>query len=93
MSADKKPDGSIPTMQIDLGEVEFTPMKRAATTVYPTRFGAFPAASFFTREAEFSYIRTVQTECHGTFGICVCPAESFWLHQVDVRPVEDASGR
>ncbi len=68
-------------------------MHRAATTVYPSRSGAFPAATFFTREAEFDHIRAMQTTYHGTFGICVCPAESFWMHQVDVRPVEAANGR
>ncbi len=67
-------------------------MRRTASTVYPTRTGAFPAATFFTTEAELAYIRTVQADYHGTFGICVCTADSFWMHQADVRPAEAADG-
>lgn len=63
---------------------EQTAMQRKATSVYPTRAGAFPPATFFSYEAEFAYIRAVQSEYQGTFGICTCPASNFEMHQVDV---------
>lgn len=56
-----------------------------AVTVYPTRFGAFPPATFFTVDAAFEYMRRVQEEYRGVFGICSCPATSFWKHQKDVK--------
>jgi hypothetical protein len=68
---------------------EQTAMQRKATSVYPTRAGAFPPATFFSYEAEFAYIRAVQGEYHGTFGICTCPASSFEMHQVDVIGTEN----
>jgi hypothetical protein len=58
---------------------------REATTVYPSPADAFPAATFFDAAAELSYIRAMQVEHEGVFGICVCPARSFWLHQADIR--------
>lgn len=56
-----------------------------ARTVYPTRRGAFPAATFFDGSSELDYMREVQAEYRGTFGICSCPAGSYDLHQIDVR--------
>ena len=67
-------------------------VRRGATTVYPSREGAFPAATFLTSGAEFAYVRHVQSEYTGTFGICVCPAGSFWMHQVDVLPMDKTNG-
>lgn len=55
-----------------------------ARTVYPTRKDAFPAATFFDNAGEFEYIRHVQENYKGVFGICSCPAGSFSLHQRDV---------
>lgn len=46
------------------------------TSVYPSRPGCFPAASFLSAAAEWDYIREVQGY-PGTFGICTCPARSF----------------
>lgn len=60
-------------------------LSQASSTVYPSRSGTFPAATFFTRDAEFAYIRSVQAELGDPCGICVCPAESFWLRQEDTR--------
>lgn len=56
-------------------------MQRTANTVYPSRSGATPPASFTTGRAEADYIRTMQHEYKGTFGICVCPAISYEMHQ------------
>lgn len=56
-----------------------------ARTVYPTREGAFPAATFFDADGEHAYMRHVQEHYKGVFGICSCPAASYEIHQVDVR--------
>ncbi|EMM5100268.1 hypothetical protein ACK249_003612 [Pseudomonas aeruginosa] len=55
-------------------------MQRNATSVYPSRPGAFPPATFFTYEAQAAYMREVQSY-PGVFGICACPALSFELQK------------
>jgi hypothetical protein len=57
---------------------------RPPYTVYPSRAGAFPPATFFDAASELAYIHHVQAQYRGTFGICVCPSASFWVHQPDV---------
>lgn len=52
------------------------------TTVYPSRAGGFPPASFFTLWDALGYIRTLQgygLPC----GICTCPAASYPMHYRD----------
>jgi hypothetical protein len=62
----------------------------ATSTAYPSPAHAFPAATFSDAAAEISYGLAVQAEYPGTYGICVCPARSFWLHQADVRAASSA---
>ena len=57
-----------------------TPADR--TTVYPSRAGGFPPASFLTFAGAFDYIRTLQGYCL-TCGICTCPAGSYAMHYRD----------
>ena len=67
-----------------------TPVALRARTVYPTRHGAFAPATFWEASTELAYIREVQEASEGSkvvFGICSCPAASFWHHQVDVLPL------
>lgn len=59
---------------------------RSATTVYPTRAGAFPAVTIFYLEDVFKHVREVQETVKGDFGIGTCPPSSFWKHQQDVLP-------
>ncbi len=52
------------------------------TTVYPSRAGGFPPASFLTFAGALDYIRTLQgygLPC----GICTCPAGSYAMHYRD----------
>lgn len=58
-----------------------------ATTVYPTRAGAFPAVTIFYLEDVFKHVREVQQTVNGDFGIATCPPSSFWKHQKDVLPL------
>lgn len=52
------------------------------TTVYPSRAGGFPPASFFTFGDALGYIRTLQG--YGlACGICTCPAGSYSTHYPD----------
>ena len=52
------------------------------TTVYPSRAGGFPPASFLTFVDALSYIRTLQD--YGLpCGICTCPAGSYAMHYPD----------
>lgn len=53
-----------------------------ATTVYPSRFGGFPPASFPTFGAAFSYVRTI-SDSGPPCGICTCPASSYEMHLRD----------
>ncbi len=66
-------------------------MRRVATTVYHSRAGFFPPATFTNSRSEADYIRSLQSEYKGEFGICVCPANSFEMHQVDVVPISETS--
>lgn len=53
-----------------------------AVTVYPSRAGGFPAASFWSIVDAIQYQRSVSstdTPC----GICECPASSYWRHYPD----------
>ena len=55
------------------------------TTVYPSRAGGFPPASFFTFGDALGYIRTLQG--YGlACGICTCPAASYPMHYRDTLP-------
>lgn len=49
------------------------------TTVYPSRAGGFPPASFLTFAEALYYIRTLRPTC----GICTCPAGSYAMHYRD----------
>ena len=58
-------------------------MKR--TTVYPSRAGGFPPASFPDFGAALCYVNSLRNTA--PCGICMCPAESYWMHYPDtVRP-------
>jgi hypothetical protein len=62
------------------------PFSLSATTVYPTRAGAFPAVTIFYLEDVYKHVREVQQTVKGDFGIGTCPPGSFWKHQQDVLP-------
>lgn len=52
------------------------------TTVYPSRAGGFPPASFLTFADALGYIRQLQG--YGlTCGVCTCPAGSYAMHYRD----------
>lgn len=53
-----------------------------ATTVYPSRAGGFPPASFRTFAESLAYCREVQ-EARPPCGICSCPARSYAMHYPD----------
>jgi hypothetical protein len=58
---------------------------RTASTVYPTRAGAFPPATFFDGADAAAYSSAMAgRKIEG--GICTCPAYGFDRHQRDVRP-------
>ena len=53
------------------------------TTVYPSKAGGFPPATFFSFAESLSYVREMQwlgIDC----GICTCPARSFEMHWREV---------
>ena len=52
------------------------------TTVYPSRAGGFPPASFLTFGDALGYVRTLQG--YGlACGICTCPPGSYDMHYRD----------
>lgn len=52
------------------------------TTVYPSRAGGFPPASFLTFADALEYVRTLNR--YGlACGICTCPASSYAMHYRD----------
>lgn len=55
----------------------------AAETVYPSRAGGFPPASFFTFADSLRYARELQ-EMGIDCGISICPAWSFEMHWKEV---------
>lgn len=60
------------------------------TTVYPSKFGAFPAASFLSFADSLAYVKTLQdlrlnrvNFVKEPCGICTCPAQSYEMHLPD----------
>ena len=49
------------------------------TTVYPSRAGGFPPATFFTFAEALRYVREV-SDRRPPCGICTCPAGSYFVH-------------
>ena len=52
------------------------------TTVYPSRAGGFPPASFMTFAGALGYVRQV-SDSHPPCGICTCPVGSYFMHYGD----------
>lgn len=52
------------------------------TTVYPSRAGRFPAASFRTFAEALRYAREI-SDNRPPCGICMCPAPSYAMHYPD----------
>lgn len=57
------------------------------TTVYPSRAGGFPPASFRTFADALTYTREI-SDSRPPCGICMCPAGSYEMHQVDCPPLD-----
>ena len=62
----------------------------APVTVYPSRSGVFPPASFRTFADALVYIRELQeersrTDYRPTCGICTCPPASYFMHYGDTH--------
>lgn len=54
----------------------------SATTVYPSRVGGFPPASFRNFADALGYVRQV-SDNRPPCGICTCPAASYAMHYPD----------
>jgi len=52
------------------------------TTVYPSRHGGFPPASFRNFVDALAYVRQM-SDLRLNCGICTCPAESYAMHYKD----------
>lgn len=60
--------------------------KRAATTVYPTRAGAFPPVTFFALRHAIDYGRDSSHHYHAGHG--TCPALSYAKHYPDTERLQ-----
>lgn len=54
------------------------------TTVYPSRAGGFPPASFVTFAGAIDYVRQV-SDSRPPCGICTCPVGSYFMHYGDTH--------
>lgn len=53
-------------------------------TVYPSRAGGFPPASFRNLADAMAYIREMQ-DAGAPCGLCICPAASYQMHYKDTE--------